>query len=116
MAICLFLNNTEIPLTKGSYQESRDYVDNKNTTEAGSTVRELVRAGIISLSVSLICDSTTKQTLDGFADAASLTVKYWSDKTVALESISGYLDGYKADLITDSSARLYTVSFTVKEL
>lgn len=116
MDICLTLNGTEIPLTRGSYSESREYIDNKNVTEAGSTVRELVRAGIISLSVSLTCDSETKQILDGFADEASLEIQYWSEKDATVKTLDGYLDGYKADLITDSSERFYDVSFNVKEL
>lgn len=116
MAICLFLNGTEIPLTRGSYSESRGYVDNQNVTEAGTTVRELVRSGIASLSVSLVCDSSEKQVLDAFADEASLSVSYWSEKAGALASMSGYLDGYRANLLSDSSGRFYEVSFTVQEL
>ena len=116
MDICLILNGTEIPLTKGSYSEKRGYVDNRNITEAGHTVREVVRTGIVTLSVSMVCDSEEKQTLDGFADEASLTVVYWSEKTGTLQSMSGFMDGYSASLKVDSDERFYDVSFEIVEL
>lgn len=115
--ITLTINDTEIPLTKGSYSEKRNSVDNKNTTEAGTTVRELIRSGIVSLSVSLNCDAETKALLDGFADEASVTVIYWSESSSALVTITAYLDGYSASLLYDlSDDRIYDVSFTIEEL
>lgn len=116
MDICLIFNNTEIPLTKGSYSEKREYVDNRNVTEAGHTVREVVRTGIVTLSVSLVCDSEEKQVLDGFADESALSVIYWSEKTGTLENINGFIDGYSANLKVDADERFYDVSFEVREL
>ena len=112
----LILNDTEIPLTRGSYAENREYVDNRNVTEAGSTVREIIRTGIVSLSVTLTCDSVTKQMLDYYADQSTLNVSYWSEKSGSLQVITGFLDGYRADLKIDTSERFYEVSFNVKEL
>lgn len=116
MDICLFLNNTEIQLTQGTYTENRNYVDNQNKTESGKTVRELIRSGIIGLSVSLICDSTTKQALDAFADEAALEIAYWSEKAGEVLTFDGFIDGYKGNLKVDASERFYEVSFDIKEL
>lgn len=116
MAISLSLNGTDIPLTKGSYTEKRNYIDTKNVTESGATIREIVRTGIISLSISLICDHSLKKKLDGYADEASLTVIYWSEKAAALQTITGYIDDYSTDLIADVSSRFYDISFKVVQL
>ena len=114
--IALYLNNTEIPLTAGTYKENRTYVDNQLTSQAGTIMRVLVRSGIVGLSVNLVADETTKASLDGFADAESLTVKYYSEKAAALVEFTGFIDGYSADLkIEDvtNTHRWYDISFSV---
>ena len=117
--IALYLNNVEIPLTAGSYTEKRTYIDNRMTSEAGTTLRVLVRGGIVGLEVKLTADETTKASLDGYADAGSLTVKYYSEKSSAYVEFTGFIDGYSADLKvedTTNTHRWYDISFSVVNL
>lgn len=114
--IALYLNNTEIPLTAGTYKEERKYVDNQLTSAAGTILRTVIRSGIVGLSVGLVADETTKATLDAFADMGSLTVKYYSEKSAALVEFTGFIDGYSADLKiedTTNTHRWYDISFSV---
>lgn len=97
----LLLNGTEIPLTRGSYKEQRNHYDIKGQTEAGTNRRDLIRAGILGLSVKLSADSATKILLEGFNEEASLTVKYYSEAAEALVEWSAYMDGLSSDLVTD---------------
>lgn len=116
MAISLYFNNTEIPLTAGTYTEKRTYIDNRLTSEAGTMLRVVVRTGIVGLSVRLVADEDGKKLLDGFADSNSLTVKYYSEKAGAMTEFTGFIDGYSADLkIEDipNKHRWYDISFSV---
>ena len=115
----LYLNNTEIPLTAGTFTEERTYVDNRMTSEAGTTLRVLVRSGIVGLKVKLTANEATKAALDGYADAESLTVKYYSEKSSAYVEFTGFIDGYSADLKVEdvtNTHRWYDISFSVVNL
>lgn len=115
----LYLNNAEIPLTAGTFTEKRTYVDNRMTSEAGTTLRVLVRGGIVGLEVKLTANETTKAALDVYADAGSLTVKYYSEKSSAYVEFTGFIDGYTADLKvedTTNTHRYYEISFSIVNL
>lgn len=119
MVTKLYLNNTEIPLTAGTYTEKRTYIDNRLTSQAGTIMRVLVRGGIVGLSVKLVADESEKALLDEFADAESLTVKYYSEKDESLKEFIGFLDGYTADLKVEDTSnehRWYDISFAVVNL
>lgn len=115
----LYLNNVEIPLTAGTFTEKRTYIDNRMTSEAGTTLRVLVRGGIVGLEVKLTANETTKAALDGYADAGSLTVKYYSEKSSAYVEFTGFIDGYTADLKVEdvmNTHRYYEISFSIVNL
>ena len=115
----LYLNNVEIPLTAGTFTEKRTYIDNRMTSEAGTTMRVMVRSGIVGLEVKLTADDEEKAVLDGFADAESLTVKYYSEKAAALVEFTGFIDSYSASLKVEDTTnehRWYEISFSVVNL
>lgn len=119
MVTSLYFNNTAIPLTAGTFTEKRTFVDNQMTSQAGTIMRVMVRSGIVGLEVKLIADDEEKAVLDGFADAESLTVKYYSEKAGALVEFTGFIDGYSASLKvedTTNERRWYEVSFSVVNL
>ena len=112
----LFFNNTEIPLTAGTYTEERTYVDNRFNTEAGTIMRVMVRSGIVGLKVNLVADESGKATLDRFADEGSLAVKYYSEINGALKTFTGFIDGYSAALKAEdtvNSHQWYDIGFSV---
>ena len=81
--ITLALNNTYLDLSADKYTESHSAVDTINKSEAGTTLRAVVRTGIPTLSVSYKCDATEKAKLDGFSKASSLSCKRWSEEDAA---------------------------------
>lgn len=109
----LFLNGVEIPLTRGSYKENRGHYQITGQTEAGTNRRDLIRAGILGLSVKLTADSTTKVLLEGYNEETSLTVKYYDESTQTLVSWDAYMDGLSSDLITDGE---WDCSFNLVDL
>jgi len=119
MVTSLYFNNTAIPLTAGTFTEKRTFIDNRMTSQAGTTMRVMVRSGIVGLEVKLMADDEEKAVLDGFTDAESLAVKYYSEKAAALVEFTGFIDGYSASLKVEDNTnehRWYEVSFSVANL
>lgn len=115
--IRLALNNTYLDLSADKYTETHSAVDTINKSEAGTTLRAVVRTGIPTLSVSYKCDATEKALLDGFSRTSSLTCKRWSEGAAAETSWTCYMSNYQADLeIETSDTRFYKVSFKLNDL
>lgn len=118
MSIRLIINNTEINLNAGSYQEYPRVIETKNQTEAGTTHRDIIRTGIGHLSVSMNADESEKAFFDECVNALELSVRYWSESAAAMVTKSMFMDpeSYSADLIIETGGhRYYTVSFTLEE-
>lgn len=116
--IRMIINDTEINLNAGTYQEFPRVVETRNETEAGTTHRDIVRTGIGHVNVSMTADETEKAFFDACVNAPMLDVQYWSESSAAMITRSMFLDpdSYSADLIIESSGhRFYTVSFTLEE-
>lgn len=118
MAIQLAINSTNIPLTSDGYKLRRSAVDTLNTTEAGTTVRQLARGGINGLDIEITCDNTLLSTLMGYEAAASVTVSYWNELTNTLKTDwVAYIHDLTATLITENATeRLYKVAFAIDDL
>lgn len=115
--IKLTLNTTVLDLTNDKYTESYKNVDKLSTSEAGTTLRAVVRTAIPTLAVAYTCVDTEKKLLDGFAAASSLTAKKWDEVSGAEVSWSCFMEDYSADLIVeDSKNRFYKVSFKLVDL
>lgn len=118
MSIRLIINETEINLNAGSYQEYPRVIETRHETEAGTTHRDIHRTGIGHLNVSMNADDTEKAFFDDCANAPTLSVRYWSESARALVTKTMFLDpgSYKADLLVETGGRrYYTVSFTLEE-
>lgn len=116
--IQLTLNGHTLELTSDKYTESFNAVDTINTSEAGTTLRAVVRAGVPSLSVAYKCIDSEKAALDYLNKQSSLTATRWSeDDSGADIQWTCYMSNYSADLISeDSSHRYYKVSFKLNDL
>lgn len=115
--IILKLNNIALELTNDSYKESFSSVDNVNTSEAGTTLRDVTRTGIPSLSVAYKCDGMEKAKLDAFNKASSLTATRYDETEQDDIEWECFMSGYSADLIIETSnTRMYAVSFKLEDL
>lgn len=116
--IQLTLNGHTLELTDDKYTESFRAVDTINTSEAGTTLRAVVRAGVPTLSVSYKCIDSERAVLDYLNRQSSLTASRWSEEDSGLDlQWTCYMSDYSADLISeDSSHRYYKVSFKLNDL
>lgn len=115
--IILKLNGTALSLTDDSFKESYSAVDNVNTSEAGTTLRAVVRTGIPGRSISYKCDETEKALLDGFNKLSSLTVTLYDEVAQRNKNWKCFMEGYSASLIVDAGTkRYYKVSFKLRDL
>lgn len=115
--IQLTLNGHALDLTDDKFSESFSAVDSISTSEAGTTLRAVTRAGIPTLSVSYKCLETEKALLDEMSRASSLIASRWSEESAATVQWVCYMNGYSADLITErGSHRYYKVSFKLNDL
>ena len=115
--IVLKLNGTALNLTNDKFDEDRSSVDSLNTSEAGTTLRAVIRTGIKGYSVSYTCIETDKILLDGFNDAAALTATIYDETTAQEKTWRCFMSNYKASLVLeDNSHRFYKVSFKLNDL
>jgi hypothetical protein len=118
MAIQLTINDVSIPLTADAYKLKRSYVDTTNTTEAGTTVRQLARGGINGLDIEITCDNYTLANLLALEALPSVSVNFWDEALNILRTgWTAYISDFSADLITElPTERLYKVSFALNDL
>ena len=116
--IQLTINNNTLELTDDKYSESYSAVDTVNMSEAGTTLRAVVRTGIPTLSVSYKCIDSEKALLDYLNKQSSLTATKWSEEDSGADiEWTCYMSNYTADLIVDGDAhRFYKVSFKLNDL
>lgn len=113
----LKLNNTTLTLTADKYKTSYKSVDALNTSEAGTTIRSVIRTGILTMDIGYKCDAAEKKLLDGWNKASSLTCKYYDEETSAVKTWTCFMSNYSADLIMETSTtRFYKVSFKLNDL
>lgn len=118
MSIQMIINDTNINLNAGSYQEYPRVIETRNETEAGTTHRDIIRTGIGHVNVSMNADETEKAFFDACVNASELSVQYWSEASASLITKTMFMDpdSYSADLIIESGGhRYYNVSFTLEE-
>ena len=90
--------------------------DSSGETEAGTTQRDLVRSGVVVISVSFQVSSVWLKKLTVFRNKPKITVKYFDTGTLDVKQTQMYIDGFKSKLEKDTSYKgLWSVSFTLKE-
>ena len=113
------LNGTALPVQKDDY--SIDYTDvvadSGGVTEAGTTIRDVIREGVPSISVSIPVSLTWLKKLRKMKREPFLNVEWMDPQTGELSSGIMYMDGFKVSLEHDTSGGgLWTVSFSLEDL
>lgn len=113
----LKFDGTVLPLPD-SYDVSLETVeaDSSGETEAGTVQRDVVRQGVVNISVSFSVTARWLKAMTGYSKRDKLSVDYFDTETAELKNTEMYVEGFKAKLEKDTSYRgLWTVSFTLKE-
>lgn len=113
----LKFEGTVLPLPD-SYDVSLSAVeaDSSGETEAGTIQRDVVRQGVVNISVSFSVTSKWLKKLTAYSKQDKLSVDYFDTETAEMKKTEMYVEGFKAKLEKDTSYRgLWTVSFTLKE-
>lgn len=115
----LKINGKVIPVQKDDY--SIDYTDvvadSGGVTEAGTTIRDVIREGVPSISVQIPVSASWLKTLRKLKKEPSLNVEWLDPETGELSSGIMYMDGFKVSLEHDTSGgSLWMVSFSLEDL
>ena len=113
----LVFNNENLPLPD-SYDIPIDAVEADTTgeTEAGTTQRDVVRQGVVTISVSFSVSPVWLKKLTAYSKEDKLSVQYFDTGQLELVSTEMYITGFQVKLEKDTSYKgLWTVSFTLNE-
>lgn len=113
----LNFNGTNLPLPD-SYDVDLSSVEADTTgeTEAGTTQRDVVRQGVVTISVSFSVTAVWLKRLTVFSKMDKLMVLYFDTETLEQKETEMYVTGFKAKLEKDTSRKgLWKVSFTLNE-
>lgn len=115
--IKLIINEVELELTNDSYSESYSSVDSRKTSEAGTTLRSVVKTDIRSLSISYKCIESDQIKLHEYSKLSSLTAQIYDETSQSMIPWRCFMDSFKSDLIVeDNTHRYYSVSFKLNDL
>ena len=115
----LKINGKALPVQKDDY--SIDYndviADSGGVTEAGTTIRDVIREGVPSISVTLPVSAVWLKKLRAMKKEPYLNVEWMDPETGELSSGIMYMDGFKVSLKHDTSGGgLWMVSFSLEDL
>ena len=113
----LKLKGTALPLPD-SYEVELAAVeaDSSGETEAGTIQRDVVRQGVVTLSVSFSVTAKWLKVLTAYSKEDKLAVEYFDTETAELKTTEMYVEGFQAKLKKDTSYRgLWTVQLSLKE-
>ncbi|MFD1403754.1 hypothetical protein [Robinsoniella peoriensis] len=113
----LKFNGVALPLpTSYDCELSAVEADTTGETEAGTTQRDVVRQGVVSISAAFSVSPLWLKKLTAYSKQDKLAVQYFDTEDLALKETEMYITGFKAKLYKDTSYKgLWTVSFTLKE-
>ena len=113
----LVFNGVPLPLPD-SYEIGLEDVeaDSGGETEAGTMQRDVVRLGVVNISVSFSVSPRWLKLLTGFKQQERISVDYLDTETLEMRRTGMFMEGYKAGLVKDTSFKgLWKVSFTLRE-
>ena len=115
----LKINGKALPVQKDDY--SVDYndvvADSGGVTEAGTTIRDVIREGVPSISVNLPVSLSWLKRLRVMKRQPYVSVEWMDPETGELSSGIMYIDKFKVSLKHDTSAGgLWMVSFSLEDL
>ena len=112
----LVFDGENLPLPD-SYEVEDVEADSGGETEAGTTQRDVVRHGVVSIPVSFSVTAKWLKKLAVYAKLDKISVQYFDVEMAEMKLAEMYVTGYKAKLKKDTSYKgLWTVSFTLKEM
>jgi len=113
----LVFNGMALPLPDAYEVQMADVeADSGGETEAGTKQRDVVRLGVVSISVSFSVSARWLSRLTGFKQQEKISVGYFDTSTLAVKNTEMYMEGFKSVLVKDTSGKgLWKVSFTLKE-
>ena len=113
----LTLDGVPLPLPDSYGVQMSDVgADSGGETEAGTTQRDVVMMGVVSIPVTFSVSAKWLKALTGFKQKEKLSVDYFDMETLEIKRTEMFIDGYKASLVKDTSYKgLWKVSFTLKE-
>ena len=119
MAFIQYLNfdGRDLPLPDSYEVELKDVeADSSGETEAGTRQRDVVRIGVVSISVSFSVSAAWLKLLTGYKNQEKIMVKYFDTETLEEKDAEMYVDGFKAKLQKDTSKKgLWSVGFSLQE-
>lgn len=90
--------------------------DSSGETEAGTTQRDVVRSGVVTISVSFSVTPKWLAKFSAYAKKDKIAVSYFNTEILELKETEMYITDYKAKLEKDTSYKgLWSVSFTLNE-
>lgn len=111
--------NGELLPSPDSYEVSLSSVesDSSGETEAGTKQHDVVRQGVVDISVSFTVTATWLKRLTFWSKQNKLTVQYFDTDSLLLKETEMYIDEFKARLEQDTSYKgLWAVEFRLREL
>ena len=115
----LRINGETLPVQKDDYTVDYSDViaDSGGVTEAGTTIRDVIREGIPSISVTIPVSLTWLKKLRRMKREPYLNVEWMNPETGSLSTGIMYMDVFKVSLAHDTSAGwLWNVSFSLEDL
>ena len=120
MAFIQYLNfdGMDLPLPDGYEVDMTDKeADSGGETEAGTMQRDVVRTGVVTISVSFSVTQKWLKLLTGYRKQEKIRVGFFDPETANMRQAEMYVEGFKAKLKKDTSYKgLWGVSFTLQEL
>ena len=115
----LKINGYALPVQKDDYSITYGDVvaDSGGVTEAGTTIRDVIREGVPSISVNLPVSVSWLKKLRMMKREPHVNVEWMDPETGQLSSGIMYMDGFKVSLKHDTSGGgLWMVSFSLEDL
>ena len=113
----LAIDGVPLPLPDSYEVQMADVeADSGGETEAGTTQRDVVRLGVVSIAVSFSVSPKWLKVLTGFKQREKISVGYFDTESLEMKEAEMFIEGYKAMLVKDTSFKgLWKVSFTLRE-
>lgn len=106
MAFFQYLNfdgmDLPLPDNYGVDMEDKE-ADSGGETEAGTIQRDVVRAGVVTISVSFSVTQKWLRLLTGYKQQEKIAVKFFDPEIASVRQTEMYVEGFKAKLKKDTS-------------
>lgn len=113
----LMFDGVPLPIPDSYEVEMTDVeADSGGETEAGTTQRDVVRSGVVTIPVSFSLSPKWIKAMTEFRRKPKIVVEYFNTETLEAKQTEMYMEGYKVSLVKDTSYKgLWKVSFTLRE-